>query len=151
MKQSFVTAAHPKRMGSPYISRRSRHRVKSKNPDGRDTRRGGRLGKGALAMSVAPETGRNRIMMALTSWSSRQPMARHWRSACRLERPACSSTFRSGCHTGCLCRTLPRQHGYADARGRNGGVREELGADRRTSSGAGRPGSATGEDGGRYD
>jgi hypothetical protein len=32
-------------------------------------------------MSVAPETGRNRIMMALTSWSSRQPMARHWRSA----------------------------------------------------------------------
>jgi len=63
-------------------------------------------------MSVAPESGRNRIMiygrrtMVLTSWSSRQPMARRWPSACRLEKPACSSISRSECPMGCSCRTL---------------------------------------------
>jgi hypothetical protein len=37
---------------------------------------------------------------------SKQPMARRWRSACRLERPACSSTSRSVCRMGCSCRSL---------------------------------------------
>jgi len=31
--------------------------------------------------------------------------ARPWRSACRLERPACSSISRSECPMGCSCRT----------------------------------------------
>jgi bifunctional non-homologous end joining protein LigD len=63
----------------------------SRSPDwrrcaGSEARSRGRVGKGALAISGAPESGRNWIMiygpktMALTSWSSRQPMVRRWRS-----------------------------------------------------------------------
>jgi bifunctional non-homologous end joining protein LigD len=55
-----------KRLGSPYVSGRSRHWIKTKEPKASGGETGGRggLGKEALAMSVAPpEDGRNRIMI----------------------------------------------------------------------------------------
>jgi hypothetical protein len=59
------------------------------------------MGQKEMAM-----TGKNRIMStgrrmtAPTSSNSRRPRARRWRSACRLERPACSSISSSVCHNG---------------------------------------------------
>jgi hypothetical protein len=47
-------------------------------------------------------TNKNRIMIygpktdGNTSLNFGQPRVKHWRSACRLERPACSSISRSG-------------------------------------------------------
>ena len=51
-----------KRLGSPYQSGRSKDLLKFKNPC-REARGGGRLGRGSPPMSVALETGRNRIMI----------------------------------------------------------------------------------------
>jgi len=45
-------------------------------------------------------------LMALTSWSSRQPQARRLRSRCPATRWLCWSTSRSGCLSGCSCRTF---------------------------------------------
>jgi hypothetical protein len=63
-------------------------------------------------MSIGPESGRNRIMIYgpkndgtyVVEFKTADGEA--LASACRLERPVCSNTSRSGCLTGCLCRTF---------------------------------------------
>jgi hypothetical protein len=62
-------------------------------------------------MSVAPESGRNRIMIYgpkndgtyIVDFKTADGEAL---AISRLERPACSSTSRSGCRMGCSCLTF---------------------------------------------
>jgi hypothetical protein len=62
---SLFGSENDRPLGSPYRSGRSRHWIKSKNPQHPAVKREADedWGKAALAMSVAPESGRNRIMI----------------------------------------------------------------------------------------